>query len=240
MNPNSWQDWIKYFEAKGYTCYAPAYPFHKGNPADLRAKPDPRLGKVTFDQVVDVYTKFIQGLPEQPILIGHSMGGAVVQKLINNGLGVAGVCIDTAPPQGIFTLKFSFLKANLPTINPLKGDSVSIPDVNWFHYAFCNMMTIEQTQIEYDKFFTPESRNIPRTASAGQAKIDFKKPHVPLLFIAGENDHIIPASLNQKNFDAYKDPSSLRTFKQFPGRCHYLCAQTGWQEIAEYVSAWIK
>ena len=33
MNPESWSQWIKYFENEGYKCYAPAYPFHEGSPA---------------------------------------------------------------------------------------------------------------------------------------------------------------------------------------------------------------
>jgi pimeloyl-ACP methyl ester carboxylesterase len=141
MNPKSWDNWIKYFEEKGYKCYAPAYPFHEGNPGDLRDNINPGLGKLTFGQVVNSLSSFIDKLPGKPILIGHSMGGLAVQKLIELNKGVAGICIDSAPPKGIFSFKWSFLKANLPTINPLKGNSVCVPGVKWYHYAFCNTMT---------------------------------------------------------------------------------------------------
>jgi len=36
VNPTSWNEWKTYFESKGYTCYAPAYPYHEGIPSDLR------------------------------------------------------------------------------------------------------------------------------------------------------------------------------------------------------------
>lgn len=168
------------------------------------------------------------------------MGGLAVQKLISLNKGVAGVCIDTAPPKGVFSLKWSFLKANLPTVNPLKGDSVCLPDVKWFQYAFCNLMSLEETQKEFDQFVVPESRNIPRSSTKVDGKIDFKKPHAPLLFIAGEKDHIIPSSLNKTNFNAYKDPGSKKDFKEFPERTHYICGQKNWQEVAEYILGWIK
>lgn len=239
MNPTSWDNWIKYFEAQGYKCYAPAYPFHEGNPADLRNNINPALGNLTFGQVIDSLSVFIDNLPEKPILIGHSMGGLAVQKLIELNKGVAGICIDAAPPKGIFSFKWSFLKANLPTINPLKANSVCVPSGKWFHYAFCNTMTLEQTQIEYNNFVVPESRNIPRSSTKNEGKIDFKKPHNPLLFIAGEKDNIIPASLNRKNFNAYKDPNSKRDFKEFPNRTHYICGQGNWQEVADYTSNWL-
>ncbi len=69
--------------------------------------------------------------------------------------------------------------------------------------------------------------------------IDFKKPHNPLLFIAGEKDHIIPSSLNKKNFEAYKDTNSKKEFIEFAGRTHYICNQPNWQEVADYINGWI-
>ena len=239
MNPASWDTWISFFEKKGYSCYAPFFAFHAGNPSDLRVNINPDLGKITFGQVIDSLIEFIDKLPEKPILIGHSIGGLAVQKLIEMNKGVAGICIDPAPPKGIFSFKWSFLKANMPTINPLKGNSVCLPGVKWFNYAFCNTMTMEQTEIEYNKFVVPESRNIPRSSTKNEGKIDFKKPHNPLLIIAGEKDNIIPSSLNKKNFEAYKDKNSKIDFKEFAGRTHYICGQQNWEEVANYSASWL-
>lgn len=239
QNPKSWTEWKKFFEAKGFTCHTPAYPFHEGDPKTLRGKIDPALGKLTFGEVTTHLAKFIDALPEKPILIGHSMGGLAVQKLLSLGKGVAGICIDTAPPKGIFSFKWSFLKANLPTVNPLRGNSVCVPSVEWFQYAFCNTMTLAETQQEFDGYVVPESRNIPRSSTKKDGKIDFKAPHAPLLFIAGEKDHIIPSSLNRKNFLAYTDASSKREFREFSGRTHYICGQKNWEEVAGFISDWI-
>lgn len=239
QNPDSWREWGKYFEANGYACLTPAYPFHDGLPSELRKTINPDLVTLTFGQVVDSLVKFIDNMSEKPILIGHSMGGLAVQKLIGMNKGVAGICIDTAPPKGLFSLKWSFLKANLPTINPLKGDSVCLPSVKWFQYAFCNSMSLEKTENEYNKFVVPESRNIPRSSTGKDGSIDFRKQHNPLLFIAGEKDHIIPSSLNRRNFEAYKDTNSRKDFKEFAGRTHYICGQRNWQEVADYIIDWI-
>lgn len=240
QNPKSWDAWKQYFHARDYICHAPPYPYHEGYPRELRENIDARLGALTFKQVTEQLSRFVDKLPEKPILVGHSMGGLVVQKLVSTDRGVAGVCIDTAPPRGVFSFKWSFLRANLPTINPLKGNSPCLPSVEWFHYAFCNTMTLEQTKIEYDKYVVPESRNIPRSSTQSDGAIDFHKPHAPLLFIAGEKDHIIPSSLNQKNYRAYTDRNSVRDFKEFAGRTHYICGQENWQEVAAYILDWIK
>jgi pimeloyl-ACP methyl ester carboxylesterase len=239
QNPKSWDPWVRYFADRGYSCHTPAYPFHDGDPTSLRTNINPGLGDLTFAQVVGSFGAVIDALPEPPLLVGHSMGGLVVQKLISQNRGAAGVCIDTAPPKGVFSLKWSFLKSNLPTINPLKGNSPCLPSVEWFQYAFCNTMTFEQTKKEYDLLVVPESRNIPRSSAGADGIIDFKKSHAPLLFIAGEEDNIIPSSLNLKNCRAYKDPKSVCDFKEFPRRTHFICGQPGWEEVAQYAEQWI-
>jgi pimeloyl-ACP methyl ester carboxylesterase len=238
MTPTSWEHWLSFFEAEGYKCYAPAYEHHTGEPAQLRQNPAPSLASLTFGQVIASLSDFIDTLPEPPILIGHSMGGLAVQKLIGMGKGVAGICIDSAPPKGIISLSWSFLKANLPVINPLKGNSVFVPSLEWFQYAFCNNMTTEETQTIYNKYVVPESRNIPRSASKADGSIDFDQPHQPLLFIAGQIDHIVPAALNKKNFLAYTHQSSKTDFKEFADRTHFICGQQNWQEVASYINQW--
>ncbi len=50
----------------------------------------------------------------------------------------------------------------------------------------------------------PESKRMARGAISSAARIDYKKPHAPLLFLAGDADNIIPASLNRANYRKYK------------------------------------
>lgn len=179
-------------------------------------------------------------MPEKPILIGHSLGGLSVQKLVEMGKSAAGICIDGAAPAGIIPTQWSFLKSNLPVLNPFKGDSVFKPTKDWWFYAFGNNLTRAESDKAFDEFAVPESRNIPRSTTKSYAKINFKKPHVPLLFIAGEKDHIIPKGLNEKNFKAYKDANSKKDFKVFENRGHYICGDKNWKEVANYIYEWIK
>ena len=62
MHTSSWDKFRSAFEAAGYTTYAPAWPYLEGKPAELRANPDKRLGKLTFKQIVDTYAAFIDTL----------------------------------------------------------------------------------------------------------------------------------------------------------------------------------
>lgn len=67
-----WREWVAYFEARGYTCYAPTWVNHEVGVADERK------AQTDFQDVVNGYLTLIEELPEPPILIGHSLGGIVV------------------------------------------------------------------------------------------------------------------------------------------------------------------
>ncbi|SDE33969.1 alpha/beta hydrolase [Niabella drilacis] len=215
VTAKSWKGWVKFFEDRGYTCHAPSNPYHDHSVTEMWESTPEELGAVTFEDVVNNLSTFINTLPEKPILIGHSLGGLAVQKLVELGKAAAGIMVDGAAPAGIIPTEWSFLEANLPVLNPLKGDSVFHPSKKWWFYAFGNNLTREESDAAFDEFAVPESRNIPRSTTKSFAKIDFDKPHVPFLFIAGEKDHIIPKGLNEKNFKAYKDENSIKDFHIF-------------------------
>ena len=240
VTAQSSSEWVTFFESKGYTCHTPSNPYQNMTRKEMWDNTPEPLGKVNFEDVVNNLAKFIDTLPEKPILIGHSLGGLSVQKLVEMGKAAAGICIDGAAPAGIIPTQWSFLKSNLPVLNPFKGDSVFKPTKDWWFYAFGNNLTRAESDKAFDEFAVPESRNIPRSTTKSYAKINFKKPHVPLLFIAGEKDHIIPKGLNEKNFKAYKDANSKKDFKVFENRGHYICGDKNWKEVANYIYEWIK
>jgi pimeloyl-ACP methyl ester carboxylesterase len=190
---------------------------------------------------VESLASAIKALGEKPALIGHSMGGLVTQLLLQRDLALAGVAIDPAPPMGVFTLAFSFLKANFPVINPLVPvTQPAMMSFEQFQYAFVNTLPLAEQRRAYDRYVVPESRGVPTQSLTSVGRVDFKKPHPPLLIIAGEKDHIVPASLNKTNYIKYKASPSLTDFKEFPGRDHFGIGEKGWEELADYSLAWLE
>lgn len=239
MTPLCWEQWTERFQAKGYRTLTPAWPGRDKSVKELQT-PDSKLGKLNLTDILDHLTKQIQSLDEKPILIGHSMGGLATQILHNRGLASAAIAIDSAPPAGVFTTEFSFLKANWGHITPFANpNSPVVMSFERFQYAFVNGMSLDEQRAAFEKYVVPESRAIPRQSLTSAAKIDFKKEHAPLLIIAGGNDHIIPASLCRTNYEKYKASPSTTDLKEFAGRNHFLLGQKNWEEIADYCMDWI-
>jgi pimeloyl-ACP methyl ester carboxylesterase len=242
MTPLCWENWVDYYQSKGYRCHAPAWPDRDAPISEQRRNhPDPALGRMGLSDVVSCMESAVQALGVKPVLVGHSMGGLVVQLLLQKDLAVAGVAIDPAPPQGVFSTAWSFLKANYPAIDPLKPASQPVRmSFEHFQYAFVNTLPRAEQLAAYDRYVVPESRRVPRQSLTSVAHIDFSRPHAPLLITAGQKDHIIPASLNAANYRRYKDPASITAFKQFPGRDHFVIGEPGWQEVADFVLSWLE
>lgn len=100
-------------------------------------------------------------------------------------------------------------------------------------------MNLKEQQESYDQNVIPESKRISRDGLTSAAKIDFKKPHAPLLFVACTEDNIMPASLNYSNYKKYKNSASVTDFKEFAGRNHYVLGQATWKENADYILEWL-
>jgi len=241
MNPLCWEKWIPRYQAKGYKVLVPAWPGRDKSVEELRKNhPDPELAKLKLNNVVEHIADFIQGLDEKSAIIGHSMGGLVVQLLLQRDLAVAGVAIDPAPPAGVFTTAFSFLRANFPAINPFLLSQPVQMSFEQFQYAFVNTLPLDEQRAAYDRYAIPESRGVPTSSLGAAGRIDFKKLHPPLLITAGEKDHIVPAVLNKSNFNKYKASSSVIEFKEFAGRDHFVIGEKGWEEVADYSLAWLE
>lgn len=242
VSNSCWNEWKTYFESNGYNTIAEPWP-HKDAPAEVlrNRQPDAEIASNRLAALTDYYAEIVKKLPGKPILIGHSIGGLIVQLLLQRGLGAAGVAIHSVPPQGIFTFKLSFLKAGwgaLGFFTPVKESFLM--SLGQWQYAFTNGMTAEQQKQSYYQFAIPESKLVVRDTITSAAKIDFKKPHAPLLLTSGSDDHTIPASLNYGNYKKYKDSNSVTDYKEFKGRNHFVLGQPTWKEDADYILNWIK
>ena len=235
-----WREWIARFERLGHRCIAPAYPARDAAPADLRARhPDPATAAVTLPQVLDVFTKAIRDLDQPPILIGHSFGGLLVQLLLQRQLGGCGVAIDSVPPAGVISLRWSFLRSLLPPLNPLApASSPYLMSFRHFCYTFVNTLPPAAQRAAYDAQVAPESRRLARSGLSSLARVDFASTRPPLLLIAGSKDNIMPASLNRTNWRRYRKSPATTAYQEFAGRDHFLIGAPGWEQIADFALQW--
>ncbi len=243
VTPACWDQFTQFFQQRGYTCLAPRWPRKDKTIDELRADPS-GLAMLGVLEIVDHYEAVVRTQPEPPLLIGHSFGGLFVQMLLDRGLGAAGVAIDSAPPRGVFATELSVFRSNLPVLmQPGARKGVVRMTYPLFRYAFANVLSEGDARAAYDQHVIPETGRIFFQAALGTSavRVNFTNPmRKPLLMIAGERDHVVAAGLNRSNFRKYARSRARTDFKEFPGRCHWIIAQDGWQEVAGYAASWLE
>ncbi len=238
-----WDKWKLWFEAKGYTCIIPSWPHKDATASELRSRRpnDSALARLTLDELVAYYEKIAANLPEKPIAIGHSLGGLIVQLLINKDVVESGIAIHSVPPKGVFSFEWPFLKSMWKPLGYFTSiNKTHLMRLKEWKYAFTNGMDESEQAAAYEEYCIPESKRVIRGALGNAAKIDFEKHHNPLLFITGDNDHITPNSLNYENYIKYEKGHSVTDYKEFKGRNHFVLGLPTWQEEAEYIHSWLE
>ncbi len=246
MTPLCWEDFSGFFMSRGYTCLAPAWPYRDRPIAELRANPPAKLAGLGLASIVEHYVRIVAEFPEPPVLIGHSFGGLLVQLLLDRGLGRAGVAIDSAPPRGILITQPSAIKANAGVLFK-RGAHRAIVHLTFeqFRYGFMHSSTEADARAAYERHVVPETGRI--FFQEALAALDRRSPtrvnfgndnRPPLLLIAGQKDHLVPAAITRANYHKYMS-KSVTDFEEFVGRTHWIIAQPGWEQIASYISQWI-
>jgi pimeloyl-ACP methyl ester carboxylesterase len=246
MTPRSWRGWKERLEARGLTVLTPAYPGFEIEVEALRESPD-LIAQLTVPDTVDHLAAQIEALPSPPVLIGHSFGGTLTQLLLARGLGAAGVVIDSAPTEGVRVNPLSQVRSLFPALrSPANFHKAVAFTPAEFHYAFANTLTREESDAVWQEFAIPAPGNwvwaygLIANFRPGRQEtwVDYAADRAPLLFIGGEKDHIMPPSVNRSNARRYSGSPAITEYHEFPGRSHWICAEPGWEEVADHAIEW--
>lgn len=223
------EHFLDWFAAQGWLSYALSL---SGHGASRGRKQLDSFG--IADYVNDV-AEVIATLPTPPVLIGHSMGGFVVQKYLEKHLAPAAVLMCSVPPQGLMSSMFGlmFQKPGMLTdLNRLMtGGRVAIDTLREALFAQ------EVDAADLQRFFQVAQ------AESHRAIWDmtlFNLPHparvsrTPLKVMGAQHDHLIPASLVHMTAMTYGVTADI-----LPGLGHGLMLERDWQRVAEHLHDWL-
>jgi non-heme chloroperoxidase len=244
---SSWNPWREMFEAAGFTTLAPGWPDDPDTVEEARRRPELFAGK-SVGAISDHYADVIGRLKTKPVIIGHSFGGLITQRLAGQGLGAASVPIDPGPFRGVLPLPLSALKAAFPVIgNPINRRRSVMLTPTQFRFAFTNAVSETEAADLYAKFPVPGS-GIPlfqaafaNVNPATEAKVNSTTPNRgPMLLISGEKDHTVPWAIANASFKKQRRNDAKTEIVEMPGRGHSLIIDSGWLEVAQAAMNFIK
>jgi len=221
---------LPYFAGKGYNSYALSLRGH-GN----SDKPTHFRWMRIVDYVADV-AQVVSQLPERPVIVGHSMGGLVVQKYLEENTTPAAVLLASVPVKGVLqtTLRIAlrhplaFLKTNLTwSLYPL----ISNPKLA--REAFFSMDIPLDKLNEYFNLIQDESY----LAFLDMLLLKLPKPEkvsAELLIMGAANDTVFHPDEIEATAAAYNRKAEI-----FKGMAHDMMLEDEWQSVADRILEWL-
>jgi pimeloyl-ACP methyl ester carboxylesterase len=225
------QNFLPYFAEKGYTARAVSLRGHGSSQKPARF----RLARIA-DYVADVH-QVVSQLSDSPILIGHSMGGLVVQKYLEDHRVPAAVLLASVPVKGVLrtTLRIArrhplaFLKANLTwSLYPIIGKP-----------ALCReaFFSADISNDDLETYFN-RMQDESYLAFLDMMLFNLPKPEriVTDLLIMGANDDTIFYSEEiEATAKAYQTQAVM-----FPAMAHNMMLERDWQSVADRIVNWLE
>jgi pimeloyl-ACP methyl ester carboxylesterase len=246
LHATSWGPWAELFSAAGYDPIAPGWPGDPDTVEAARANPD-ALADHGIDDVTRHYQAIIDTLPSRPILIGHSFGGMIAEKLLGLDYGAAAIGIDAAQIKGVLPLPLSALHATLPVFkNPANKHKAVSLTAEQFRFSFGNAVSPEESDALFERWTIPAPGKPLFEAAAANfslhspAKVNTaNEGRGPLLLIMGGQDHTVPEVITKATVKQYRHSSAVTDLEEFADRGHSLTIDSGWREVADVCLAWL-
>jgi len=244
---SSWRAWRDLFEDQGYATLAPGWPDDPETVEQAKADPDAFAGKMVR-QVTEHYAEAIDALDQSPVVIGHSFGGLIAQKLAGESKNAVTVAIDPAQFKGVTALPPAALKAAAPALLRFNHTRHGVT-LTWeqFAYGWANALSDEEGRALYEDFHVPAS-SVPIFQAATANFNPFAETKVitdnhdrgPLLLIAGADDNTVPSAVVENEYRIQQKNVGHTELTMIPNRGHSLIIDSGWREVADTALAYVR
>jgi pimeloyl-ACP methyl ester carboxylesterase len=227
------EHFLDFFASKGYRSVAVSLRGHGKSPA-----PKPMQFCSMADFVDDV-ASVADGLPKPPVVIGHSMGGFVVQKYLESHDAPAAVLLASVPPSGIarFLLRrfklHPWLTARHLAITKSVGSVGRSPEL-----ARESFFSDSAPRADVARYAAGLDEEYVGKHVLGMLWLDLPKPalvNAPVLVLGAENDILFTPREVRRTAAAYHTEAEF-----IPGMAHDMMLEPGWAGVAERIHAWLE
>jgi pimeloyl-ACP methyl ester carboxylesterase len=227
-----WEHFLPYFSQHGYAAHAVSLRGHGASEGCEKF----RWHSAVHGYVADV-AQIVRSLNKLPILVGHSMGGYVVQKYLETHTAKAGVLLASIPVSGVFGFGCRFSRRH--PLAYLKAHILMSP----WHF-------VSTPKLMHDALFSPDvseediARHFARLQPASfRMELEtllFNLPRpdkvkTPMLVLAAANDRVFSVKEQKATAHAYGTEAEI-----FPDMAHDMMLEPKWQDVADRILNWLK
>jgi non-heme chloroperoxidase len=224
------EHFLPYFAKQGFRACALSLSGHGASPGRER------LDWLSIDDYVNDLEQAVSTIGGDPILVGHSMGGFVVQKYLERASAPGAVLMASVPPQGLLSASLSLAFSDprlFSDVNSMMHHSrVSLDALQ--HVLFAGPVAVEKLRACYRRM-QPESQRAMWDMTFFNLPNLRRERCPPMLVMGAECDVLVPASQAEQAARYYGTEAEI-----FPGMGHLMMLETEWQKVADRIIEWIR
>ncbi|MFJ3639354.1 alpha/beta hydrolase [Streptomyces sp. NPDC090108] len=215
-----WEHWLTAAAAAGHTAHAVSLRGHGGSGGRLRT--------ARLSHFADDVMHTAASLPRRPVLVGHSMGGLVVQQVLARYAAHAGVLVAPVPAHPALGSLLAVARRHpLDALRMMGGGSLPLRP----EYLFAGLPREEARR---------QSARCGAESPPAQYQLLFHRPpaaprgRAPVLVLATPDDRLVP--VRDVRATARRYGAELR---EFPGMGHDLMLDRGWRAPLAALLDWL-
>jgi pimeloyl-ACP methyl ester carboxylesterase len=226
-----WEEhFLDYFAHHGFASYAVNLRGHG------RSDGRKRLRWTRISDFVDDVASTAQRLPSPPVLVGHSMGGFVIQKYLESYDAPGGVLLSSPSPAGLLGTVVRIARRHpfvVTTIAVTFSLAPLLARPELAREAFYSEDIREQKLQSYWKLMEAESYRALLDMVALD-RLEPAKVKTPLLVLGAERDRMLSPGDIEATARAHRTKAEI-----LPGVAHNSMLEEGWETVADRILAWL-
>jgi len=221
---------LPYFAKQGFRACAVSLSGHGGS------RGRERLDSLSIADYVRDLEQAISTIGGDPIIVGHSMGGFVVQKYLEHAVAPGVVLMASVPPQGLLSASIALAFSNpgmFADINSMMHRGrASLESLQ--HALFGSPVAADKLQAYYRRM-QPESQRAMWDMTFFDLPRLWLERCPPMLVLGAERDILVPPSEVEQAARAYGAAAEI-----FPGMGHVMMLEADWQKVADRIIEWMR
>jgi non-heme chloroperoxidase len=217
----------RFFAARGYPTYALNLRGHFGS------RPVADLGRVSIVDYIEDARDAARHLG-RPIVLGHSMGGLIAQKLAESDAVCAAVLQCAAPPRGISLFSVSLALRQVKHLGALLRSRPLAGTRSDYDTLMLNRIPESERAALFARF-VPDSGRVGRELSLSAVRVNEREVRCPVLVISCADDRYVVSRIARRLARKYAAPH-----RQYPHHGHLPQYEPGWEAMAGDIVRWLE
>jgi len=225
-------NFLPYFAERGYEAHAVSLRGHGGSEGRER------LHWLSLTDYVTDLGDAVRGIGGLPVLIGHSMGGMVVQRYLRTNKARGAVLMASVPPYGMWdsTVGMAFRDPMLVhQLGMLMTFGPGVVSIGAIRRAMVSDRVPAEEVARHEHLFQSESQRVVIDMLAFDPFSWLPEPSLPVQVLGAADDAFLAPAQIEATARAFGTKATI-----FPDMAHGMMIEPDWRLVADAIAGWLE